>query len=72
VVFRQLNPAKFHFRVALRGGRSLEAALGAALDRDRLFDATMALRRLFSEGLIAGFSLLPPDSDSSELKEMSP
>jgi hypothetical protein len=62
VVFRGLDPAEFDFRVALGEGRPLEAAIGAALDRDRLFDATVALSRLFSEGLIAGFSLLPPGS----------
>ena len=62
VVFCPLEPGEFALRSALAKGRALEAAVEAALARDPLFDTTLALRRLFGEGLVTGFTLVPPSN----------
>jgi hypothetical protein len=60
VIFRSLEAAEYVFRAGLAKGRNLEAAVEAALAVDPLFDTAQALRRLFGEGLVAGFTLAPP------------
>jgi hypothetical protein len=59
VVFRPLESGEFALRATLAGGRTLEAAVEAALAQDPLFDAAPALGRLFGEGLVIGFTLAP-------------
>jgi hypothetical protein len=44
----------------LANGRTLRAAVEAALAQDPMLDAALALRRLFGEGLVVGFTLAPP------------
>lgn len=55
--FRVIDPATHVFVAALREGRTLEDAAVAALDRDRLFDLALTLRRLLADGAIVGFGL---------------
>jgi short chain dehydrogenase len=61
VVFRRLEPAEFDLRGFLAAGRPLEAAIAAELEYDRLFDAAMALSRLFGDGLVAGYAFAAID-----------
>jgi hypothetical protein len=60
VVFRPLESGEFALRAALANGRTLGAAVEAALAQDPMLDAVLALRRLFGEGLVVGFTLAPP------------
>jgi hypothetical protein len=60
VVFRPLESGEFALRAALANGRTLGAAVEAALAQDPMLDAALALRRLFGEGLVVGFTLAPP------------
>src|ERR1017187_3188269 len=71
VVFRPLESGEFALRAALAKGRTLEAAVEAALAQDPMFDTTPALRRLLGEGLVIGFTLAPSPQPSPELKEFS-
>lgn len=64
VVFRPLESGEFALRAALARGRTLEAAVDAALAQDPLFDAAPALRRLFGEGLVTGFTLAPSPNNA--------
>jgi hypothetical protein len=67
VVFCSLAPGEFALRAALAKGRTLEVAVDAALAKDPQFDTAHALRRLFSEGLVIGFTLAPPPTpDTTE------
>ncbi len=59
VVFRPLESGEFALRAALAKGGTLEAAVEAALAKDPSFDTTLALRHLFGEGLVIGFTLVP-------------
>ena len=61
VVFRRLEPAEFDLRGFLAAGRPLEAAIAAELEYDRLFDAAMALSRLYGDGLVAGYAFAAID-----------
>ena len=56
VIFCRLTAGEFDFRRALHSGDTLEAAASASLASDPQFDLTVALTRLFSEGLIVSFS----------------
>jgi len=67
VIFRRLDRGEFILRKALAGGRTLEEAAAAVLESDPLFDLAMALGRLMSEGLIAGFRLSSPDLTPEEI-----
>ena len=60
VVFRPLDSGEFALRAALARGRTLEVAVEAALAQDPMFDTAQALRLLFAEGLVIGFTLAPP------------
>ena len=60
VVFRPLESGEFALRAALAKGRTLEGAVEAALAQDPMFDTALALRRLFAEGLVIGFTLASP------------
>jgi putative DNA-binding protein len=60
VVFRPLESGTFALRATLAKGQTLEAAIEAALAQDPIFDTALALRRLFGEGLVIGFTLAPP------------
>jgi hypothetical protein len=60
VVFRPLESGEFALRAALARGRTLEAAVDAALAQDPPFDMAPALRRLFGEGLVIRFAVAQP------------
>lgn len=64
VVFRRLEAEDFDFRKALNEGWPLEAVAASILERNRLFDLTMALRRLLGEGLVTGSRLAPPETQA--------
>ena len=64
VVFRRLEAGEFDLRKALAEGFTLEAAAARLLERDPLFDLAMALGRLMSEGLVAGFLVASPESEA--------
>ena len=57
VEFRELAPAIFAFRAALKGGESLAAALHKATTLDSDFDISRALVDLFDDQALAGFSV---------------
>jgi Putative DNA-binding domain len=64
VVWRKLDPPIFAFRSALAEGRSLAAAISAAMPWGPDFDATMALRQALGEGLAVGFAVATNDAPS--------
>jgi hypothetical protein len=69
VVFRPLDSGEFALRAALAKGRTLEAAVEAALAQDPMFDAAQALRRLFADGLVIGFTLASPPNPAQPRAE---
>jgi len=66
VIFRGLEASDFALRAALTSGRTLEAAIGAALALNPEFDSAHGLRRLFAEGLVVGFTLAPSRQPAQE------
>lgn len=60
-VFHAIEPVDYALRHALAGGAQLEAAAAAALARDPGFDLARALRALFENGILIGFTLHPPE-----------
>jgi hypothetical protein len=56
-VFHVLEPADHALRHALARGAALEAAATAALARDPAFDLARALRALFEDDILVGFTL---------------
>ena len=58
--FETLDAATFAFLAALAAGRRLAEAGADGLAVDPFFDMAMALRRLFAEGAVSDFSVLPP------------
>ena len=59
VSLRRLDSAEFAFRAALGQGRTLEMAADLALAGAPEFDVATALRALFGEALLTGFTLAP-------------
>jgi hypothetical protein len=64
--FETLEAAPFEFLATLLAGRRLAEAGAAALALDPFFDMATALRRLFVEGSVTGFSVLPPPAEESD------
>jgi hypothetical protein len=56
VVVRALDPGAYALRAALHDGRTLGDATAAALLADSALDLTTALRDLFADGIIVGFT----------------
>jgi hypothetical protein len=63
--FETLEPAPFAFLAALLAGRRLAEAGAEGLAVDPFFDMATALRQLFAEGAVTGFSVLPPPAEES-------
>jgi Putative DNA-binding domain len=62
VAWRRLDPGTFWFRTALAGGLVFAAAIAKATQMDPEFEVSVALQRMFAEGLAVDFSILPEEA----------